>query len=440
MVKFPLKQFITETGWPSLVGAQINIPVGIQDGVEQTWCPHRCAEEGKYECPVGKSKVSIDTITPTNYLIKGIKNLAESLSELKTFFLNSDLFDEHIKSFGINDRHASILRGLLRNRKKKDFNLFGGESAGHPGIFDIISAIKKNPEIYTILTTSGNPILQNEGLEKKLFAQSPDLIALSLDGLNAEKIYRLAIKDVEEIKEEWSKLQTLGSEQKAYEAIYLAKLVKDKINTMFNIVIHPDNLSKINETLDAINETFPESPKNPYFAQNSFSNGKPIFQQKDKKKLENFIELMIKEQINQIGKEKKFTPRLPFWILQQVAISGEDSLKMMSGYDVWKCYNAGISNLYVQAGQSSIPTNSKIPGGHLTCFWDNKAVYDSKQIWDSSSLDIQNYLSNMFNKSCNGCTMPRLWGGEISTEAGMNPKLKSRYITLRDKLLKEYTS
>lgn len=208
---------------------------------------------------------------------------------------------------------------------------------------------------------------------------------------------------------------------------------------MFNIVIHQDNLYGIHEILDALNETFPESPKNPYFAQSSFYNGKPIFQQKDIKILKNFIDFMINEQINQIGKEKKFTPRLPFWILQKVAISDEDPIKMMSGYDVWDCSRAGISNLYIQAGQAPEITNSKIPGGHLTCFWDNEAVYNSKQIWDVSFLDIKDYFSHMSNKPCNGCTMPRLWGGQISTEAGMNPKLKNKYIELRDKLLEENT-
>ncbi len=358
--------FFKKTGMVGGPGIQINIPVGwdlnykSDAGLrkEGTFCDHHCAAEGKYVCPAAFSRVDPDTFAPTEAIVEGIKTCGTALRMSREIFLNED-FDAYTARFNIPEAHADVMKEMLRDSGKKvDVNLFGGEPAFHKEIGDIASDLKKDSDPYTaILTTTGSPLVKSEVVAEKILSSPFDLIALSMDGLSAEKINEFCSMDLNSIKEAANAIRTTGSEKKACEAIYTAKLAEGRIPVMFNIVVHPGNLDGIYELIGALDDNFPRFQKNPYFAQSSFNRDVPVFNKEHAKHLGAFIEYMIDEQKRQIATDKRFVPRLHYWLMMEAAyvtFKGNALLKALSGYDVWKCYDAGKGRL--------IPADRKLIG------------------------------------------------------------------------------
>lgn len=431
-------------------GIQINAVVGRACGAagavnrEGTYCDHHCTSEGNYVCPVARDYVELTSLAPARYLACGIKNAAQALRQSRDIFLQYS-FDDYAVDSCIPQEHAGVFKQLLwASGKKVDVNLFGGEAGWHPGVCEVVSELKKEQGGFTvILTTTGSPLIKNKKLGERILSSQLDLIALSADGLSAERIHELCAMDLEGIRREWSTIPSCSQEKKAYEAIHAAKVAKGRVSVMFNVVVHPGNIGEIMKILDALDQHFPLAKKNPYFAQSSFYHGDAVFAKEHEALLEKFSDSMINEQLKQVGQSKKFVPRLHYWLLQKAAFetfSGQELRLALSGYGLWKCYAAGRANAYLQIGKSGKASDSGVFGGHLGCFWNDETVtLDDKQVWSMSNEEIHEYLSNQHvlaqaaAKPCPGCSMPRLIGNAVSMELGMNPALKTKYLQLRKK-------
>lgn len=448
-----LEKKLTELGMVGNVfgGIQIDIVVvkkKLEDGsiAEAPLCDHNCVvdSDGGYTCPgafsLNKGLIP-NTLAPAYKIVDGIKRTAKAIENSKDYFLGK-FFDNYTQEFNIPSHIAHPLKNILRDGGV-EVNLFGGNPEIHPEIGEIVPELKK--EGYSInLTTTGRRFMREE-FAQKIFSDPPHILALSADNFEGlEQIRRLSSLSIEEIKEEWKRISpTAGQHQKIFEAVYAARLAENKVKTLFNIVIHPRNLSSIYDSLGALEKYFPRTLINPYPAQSSFLYEQPVFGDKEITMLEEFVDYMIERQKSQIGKDKIFVPRLHYWLMLKSAFQTypkEEIFSALSGYDVWKCYRSEGAGRYVQIGASTVPSSNKLAGGHLGCFWNNRAVTGEKKVWDMDVEEIGDYIKGgMMNiaersdYSCPGCIMPRLNFDLMGLETGMDLKIKPTYLELREK-------
>jgi organic radical activating enzyme len=448
-----IHRMFKEGGMVGGPGIQINIPVGFtvnrkagsSERTEAPYCDHHCAEEGKYLCPAAFYTVDPKTFAPAEQIVEGIRRCSTALTLNRELFLEQ-YFSPYAAWYKIPDDHARALKRLLRDSEEKiDVNLFGGEPAWHPKICNIASELKKEEKYTVILTTTGSPMIKNDEIRRAILSTPFDTMALSVDGLSSDRIRELSAMAPVDTKKEWKEVHSSGAEKKAYEAMYAAKLAREKgIRVMFNIVVHPGNLDGIYEMMDALDESFQGIQKNPYLAQSSFYRGNAVFDASDVEKLGAFINYMLEEQMGQIGNsDKRFVPRAHYWFLQKAVyetLNGEELLRALSGYDVWRCYNTGRAGSYIQIGDSSKPNTNKIPGGHLGCFWNDETItVHEKQVWVMEQSAIDNYITglsaikDLIPNPCPGCIMPRLMGNLPSMETGMDQKFRNKYLEIRRK-------
>jgi hypothetical protein len=443
----------------------VSVKIKHPDGTvtESTLCDHNCVEDvdgiptgGKYSCPAAYSinkGIMLNTLAPADKIINGVKRTASAIENSKGYFLGEKFFGDYSREFNIPGSVGQVMKEVLW-KGGIEVNLFGGNPEMHPEIVKTIDGLRK--EKYSVsLTTTGRRLL-TENFVKELFSNPPNILALSLDDVESVKqLCSLSSLSLEEIRQEWKKVPpTFGQRQKAYEAIYSAKLVSERFpssenkpRVMFNMVVHRGNLQDIYKFMDALNEYFPDTMVNPFPAQSSFLYGSPIFKESDLSLLEGFVDYMIEEQLEQSKrqKDKIFIPRLHYWLMLKSAFetysknNPELLQAALSGYNIWKCYRRPGAGRYVQIGTSSVPNNDQFAGGHLGCFWNNKTVTeDRRQVWDMEVGDIEHYIKgdmvNIAKESaypCPGCIMPRLNFDLMGVETGMHPQLIPAYLEIR---------
>jgi len=422
---------------------------------EGHWCNSSCTIDcGNYDCPaafVYNQNRQPDSLMSFKEIETSLVMAKKGLERMNEVFLK-EVFPRYAEDFKIPQEVARILHETLKDGAV-ELNIFGGNPELHPDFLKIVKTAKKIGW-KTATTTTGKRFLYEPDFLEKFVKSPPHLLAFSADDYeDIDELKRLLGFSLKKLKIFWQKVNPLyGQRKKAHESIYVAKLAKKTTGfcpLLFNIVVHPGNLSFIEEMMALLHQAFPKAIINPYPAQSSFSYDPPVWEEAHLKKLEKFVDLMIKKQIGQVGvKKKTFVPRLQFWLfLKSVFLAKPGKKKLlefMSGSHLWQCYQRPGAGRYLQAGSSTKPrTKTSKVGGHPGCFWNNRTVTDERQLWLMSDRKIADHilkdklnLAKKAKKPCPGCIMPRLLFDGVSTELGMNPRLVPAYLNLRKKYFK----
>ena len=443
-------------------GLQIDISVckgNVANGFfnESSLCDHNCrifsdfknkkTKTGNYECPSALTKhqgLKLNTIAPSHLLIKGINKVSDGIRMANQSILKSTWLKKYYGDNNIPLEVQKIIESMLKGTTV-EVNLFGGNPELHPKITDIIKKLKEKGFIINF-TTTGFRFMRDPKFLSEIVANPPHLVALSTDDFKSvSQVKKLAKLTRDEIKNIRMKTPMVyGQLCKAYEAVYVGKLSEEIENFprfLFNLVVHPGNIGYIEELITCFRKTFPKAIVNPYLAQSSFSEGKPVFQKKHLPLLEKFIDNRIKEHLDVAPGVVR---RVHYYFMLKAVFetyrkNPAKLLKRLAGYDVWKCYTIPAASRYVKVGAS--PSDHKadqIAGGHLACFWNPTVITNEDQVWNMKTNKIADYILGditkqaLINKQvCPGCIMPRLNFDQLSLELGMNPEIKPKYLKLR---------
>ncbi len=437
-------------------GIQVDLNVGtrtLPDGqfVDAALCDHNCRIEtdgqptGHYECPASftlNPGIKASSLAPEYLLRSGVEVVAKGIRQFNEKFRTGDGFGQYTDRFDIKGPPKDAIKESL-GAEAIEVNCFGGNPELHPHVLPLIQSLK---EYRVNLTTTGGIFMRDPEFVEQMLDAPPEVIALSADDFEGPEHIR-ALNNLErgELKVRRNKIPALfGQKRKAIEAVHAAKLAQETHGfpqVLFNLVVHPGNIERIEETIDTLRNEFPGVRVNPYPAQSSFQHKPAIFGQEHLSVLDRFIDRRIAEHVD--GHEG-IVPRLPYWLMLKAAtIQDEDPevvLQRLSGNGTWRCFNQPGADRYVQIGASPhVHTDLKIAGGYLNCFWNTDTIFDGdRKLWSGvSSSDVVLYMSEVeaiaqrVENPCPGCLMPRLVFDMVSTELGMDGTLVDDYVALR---------
>lgn len=459
-------------------GIQIDLNVvfkKLPDGriTQSSLCDHNCTDKvGGYNCNAAMSyaKGSIPEFARAAQIIQWLTIARSGLIQARDRFLAQE-FQSYCEDFLIPDNIAAVLREML-SQDIVEVNLFGGNPEMHKDILWIIQQLKVLG-FRINFTTTGRKFLKDDKFVEGFIQNPAHLVAVSADDVKSlEQLEKVLAMDIDGIRAEWEKTERdHGQDQKFYEGIgtaLIASQVKGFAPILFNMVLHPDNLSYALTMMQAIQERFPNAIVNPYPAQTSFE-GKPSpYRRKDIERFEELVDYLIGENL---AGNHHFTRRVHYYLLQKASLeANRDNFRVMSdgvaGNNLWKCYQRPGSGFYLQIGKapdnqffqitrnknnegkapfdvenSTFNAFSGDPGGHLTCYWENSSVSQFRQV--ESVQQVRNYVmggmtrlaAKESSKCLTGCSMPRLWFNMVNMELGMNPDLWPTYLKLRQKHL-----
>lgn len=451
-------------------GIQLDIMVAkakIHDMLRDSgYCDHNCRTEtngehtGSYNCNMAKSSrpgpMSVKSLASSTDILFGLSNAVEGL---KVF--NFDLTHSYIAQIAevaelTPEEVAAYLISLKQNRIV--LNIFGGNPELHPQLFEIIEGAE-HLGLHVNLTTTGGMFMVGKFAEK--FLASPTDIALSADDFNGPNhIFKLrdALEDPAAYKATWLAIgPQYGQQRKALEAVYAAHVITEdqrnkdvKTKILFNLVIHPGNISYVNQLIDSILQVFPNAEVNPFPAQDAFYNGEPSFTHEDLPLWEEIIDSMIRFTLED---RPGIIKKLHYWLLLKSAFNvyrgnPQQLVEFLSGMGAWTCYSEiPGAGRFLQIGASpEITTLEKAEhaGGHLNCFWNNETIYNTRgQVATLTPAQVNNHIAQGIHDSalnaenaCGGCLFPRLNAlDELVLIAGMNPELHAEYVALRQSIL-----
>ena len=118
--------------------------------------------------------------------------------------------------------------------------------------------------------------------------------------------------------------------------------------------------------------------------------------------------------------------------------------RFIAGHGIWQCYRGDPvpgAGMYLQIGKANpdfvqIGVSSGSLAGHAGCYWNSRTVTAHTEIRSANQIH-QHVLGGMQELAadvpgrCPGCSMPRLWFNMITTELGLDPKLRETYLRLR---------
>lgn len=399
----------------SFAGIQVDLNVVPGEEGESSLCNHNCTTEyGEYDCPAAftKNKGLKPNYASSHDILNWIKIASKGLHQYRDFYI-TNILKQVCKRHNINYQEA------LSYLESKDItvNLFGGNPELHPELFHIIKSLRSSGYIIH-LTTTGRKIMQDSFL-RNLEKNPPDILALSTDDLDLEKINEFLKVPHTKLKEAWKNINPLyGQKQKSIEALYAAKVYPGEI--LFNIVMHPGNITEIREIIKTIHLYLPNVILNPFPFQNSFSYEKSIPNELYINRLKEIVDWIIKEN------PKYLTQRKHYWQALNRAYEkhGGDTQTLWSKITgtLWKCYQS-VSPGYIQIGKGS--PLAKGNGGKLGCYWNNETVSENSIL--EKPGQVFNYLLegryNLMKEStnpCPGCIMPRLMADPLTTWTGLD--------------------
>jgi len=301
---------------------------------ESGYCDHNCRTEtngehtGSYNCNMAKSlrpgQMSVKSLASANDILFGLSNAAEGLTVFNFDFIHLYIGQIAQAAQLTPEEAAAYLEVLRQNRII--LNIFGGNPELHPQIFEIIEGAQRLG-LQVNLTTTGGMFMMDAFAQK--FLANPTDIAFSADDFNGPNhIFKLmdALKDPEAYRATWLSIAPqFGQQRKALEAVYAANLITEsqkessiKTKILFNLVIHPGNISYIQELINSIIQVFPNAEVNPFPAQDAFYNGEPSFKFDDLAEWENIIDLMIQFTIE--GRQG-IIKKLHYWLLLKSAFN-----------------------------------------------------------------------------------------------------------------------
>lgn len=410
-------------------------------------CDHNCvAHTGHYACPSAASLntgVVAGSLASARQIVKGTEVALQALLLARERFLKEH-FSVYCDDFQIPADVATCLAEAIRSRPV-EINLTGGNPEVHPEIDQILVQLSKLDHVTINLTTTGRRVMLSEDFCALLAQNPPDILSLSADAFeNAEEIYGLAVKTREELIDLWQGLpQSQGQKQKAIEAIFVARQFKDLpgLHAGFNVVVHQGNIAQIEQMLKALAETFPGAHLFPYPVQTACFYEPSVFN--DLTAVEAFVDSMIAAHFQD---DSPVTRRLQYWLMLKAVIltygdDAETALNMIGGHGLWRCYKNPGTIRYLQVGKGANPPGNDCGGGYVGCFWNTDTVtYDSLQIWDMKPTAVADYMTRGLSRfasqvasPCPGCGFPRLLFDVVSSEMGLNERLKPEYLVLRQR-------
>jgi len=343
------------------------------------------------------------------------------------------------------------------DQPKIEFNWFGGNPELNRGVVTINQAARAAGHT-TNLTTTGSRFMREPAFVADIMHDPPSRIALSADDFESSAdIRRLANLSPDELKGEWAKINPRhGQRQKAYEAVYTAKLAAANADfppLMFNMVLHNGNLGQAHEIIAALTESFPGVQINPFPAQSAFHySSQPAISVEHASELRDFIDHMLETQVTALHSGQSTSPyvsRIHYWLMLRSAFdwAGDNTaaaMHMLAGNDIWQCYRSPLAGSYLQVGLGPLgqtrASDAEYPGEHLGCFWNRRTVTDPGQISSelATASDITRYiqigktaLASTSRRKCPGCAFPRLTSHIIATESGMDPRIVPFYLARR---------
>lgn len=451
-------------------GIQLDVMVAkakIHDMLRDSeFSDHNCRIEtngehtGSYNCNMAKSarpgQMSIKSLAFANDILFGLSNAVDGLTVFNFDFTHSYIIEVAEAAQLTPEEVAAYLYNLKQN--KIILNIFGGNPELHPEIFEIIEGAERLG-LHINLTTTGGMFMMTKFAER--FLEHPTDIALSADDFNGPNhIFKLmdALQDPEAYKATWLAIKPqFGQQRKALEAVYAAHIITEdqknkdvKTKILFNLVIHPGNITYVNQLIDSILQVFPNAEVNPFPAQDAFYNGEPSFTEADLPLWENIIDSMIQFTLED---RPGIIKKLHYWLLLKAAFNVYKGtpvklVEFLSGMGAWTCYSdIPGAGRFLQIGASpeeTLPGSTEHAGGHLSCFWNSETIYNDRGQADilTPSQINKHITSGMRSKAletedaCSGCLFPRLNAlDELVLVAGMNPELHAEYAALRQSIL-----
>ncbi len=449
--KTALKDKLTRYGmiYSVISGFQFDLNAAFQkrEGgrVQASLCDHNCTKQkGGYECPAARTKnrgIQAQSLASADTIVRTVVMGAQGLRLARNAMLSNGTFTEHCRRFEIPNIAGEVLREALQS-DKIEVNLFGGNPELHPKIMEIIKRLKAEGFIVN-LTTTGRRLMRDEKFVADFRADPANILALSADDFELDELKRLLGLSLDQLKEEWKKVNPLhGQGQKAIEAIYGAKLLRDEQPplVLFNMVLHPGNIGRAGEIIRLLGEAFPNAIVNPYPNQEGFHGGKDFFSTEQLEIFRGLVQSFLKLTVD----GAKFVKRLSYWMLLDAAFKtwGDSNpqkvAESIAGYGIWQCYRGPGSGRYLQGGRSVGPVTFQTePGNHLGCFWNSHTVtQNDRQI--ETPEQVASYLSTGMTalsrattSPCPGCAMPRLLFDLMNIQAGMDTELIPAFIRLR---------
>jgi len=219
---------------------------GIQYDLNSTWrrmptgeyvgahlCDHNCTMDvlgvgtgGNYSCPASLSLnkgVSRKWLAPADVILRSIATIEKGIGRARAFFFRTR-FDRYCQDYGIPAEAAAAIKDAL-DSPVLEVNLFGGNPEMHPEVLAIIRELRAAGH-RVHFTTTGRRLMRDRAFVDSLVETPPSIIALSADDFDdATHIAHLAELPMEKLLLEWKSVPWQhGQRQKAYEAIYVAKL------------------------------------------------------------------------------------------------------------------------------------------------------------------------------------------------------------------------
>jgi hypothetical protein len=434
-----------------------------QHGVnlEVTLCDHNCTESvhgvatgGRYTCPAAMSLnpgVGSSDLAPADLLIKGLLATADGIGIAQREFLERDL-QAYLEEQGVPERLHPEFEAALRSRNVV-VNLFGGSPELHPGCLDIIEALHlRGIEVH--LTTTGRRIIREPAFRADLLRSSPDLLAVSFDDVESvQQLDDWFALDLQQLGDVWRRVPvTHGQRRKAVEAVQICKLasVEPLPALLFNIVIHPNNLDRIEELLDRLTDHVPAAILNPYPVQSAFLGQRGSFASEDLDRLRAVVEAMVEAHVSRhLGATPRWNlaPRFSYWLLLLSLLGDGVAATVRSdrvgGEGVWRCYARRGAGRCVQIGAAHRGHSSgEFAGGYPGCFWNSTTVTDSRQVWDLDGGELADWLLHGRQRAaseavdpCAGCLFPRMSLDGVSLELGLSVDAAAGYRAMRARYL-----
>lgn len=439
-------------------------PTGEGKVTQASLCGFNCTtKKGNYNCPAATTLnpgVSKSTFAPAKFILDKCDVVEQGLDLVRQWFVDSDL-DSFCQETEITD---PVFKAAIRasfERRLTEANLFGGDSEQHPQIVEIIRRLKER-KMKVNLTATGGRWMNDQRYVDELLADPPQVICLSLDDLTEDEFTAYASMSAAELKnafktadrEDWD----YGQKKKAIAGLYVARILTDlpgklPCGLLFNTVLHPGNISRINEITKTAEAAFPGLIVNPYPGQSSFLHEPATVDEDYFRALEHFVDHAIEK----TKEGKRFVKRLHYWLVLKAAFnhyryqSPEELGAALSGYGVWTCYQEPMAGFYVQPSRSEVPVAplnvhlgkivrredvEGVPGGYLGCYWNPNTVTERSQIKTAQGvadhiLHGMTELARKSHKPCPGSLMPRLMFNFVSTWKGLSRLLRPEVTRLR---------
>lgn len=395
-------------------GVQIDITASRQSAenglVDASFCDHNCRttthgqETGNYDCPAAFSLhkgLKVSTMAPAELLVRGIERTMQGIALANALIIENGMLANYFARSNIPPEVQQEIIAML-SRPPHEVNLFGGNPERHPEILAIIAACKERG--FTVnLTTTGGRLMLDEEFRQAFLENPPDILASSADDFESvQQVKELAGLTTEDIEGRWKQMPAShGQQRKALEAAFVAKLAQQYPSfpkLLFNLVVHRGNLGYIEELIKELRRDFPKAVVNPYPSQSSFlpEEFRPVWQEKDIPLLEKFVDARIQEHLQL---SPGIVRRLHYYLMLKAAFvtyrkQPTQLIRMLSGNGVWKCWETPGAGRYVKIGGSPevYQDSARTAGGHLACFWNNKAITTREQVWEMSPEAIAGYI------------------------------------------------